>query len=343
MRVWIDLVNSPHVIFFLPIIKRLEQSGIEVEITYRDFAQTAQLVKQHTLGATLIDGHGGKNKLAKVFNLIARTVSLVRYAKSKKFDVALSHNSYFQLAAAKLLGIPSLTSMDFEGQPANHIAFRLASIVSLPTAFPQQSALKFGAKQIRRYSGLKEDICLADFQKTANYSSVIQEAFALSENEMRKPLVVVRPPPTLALYHNNDESFFDLCLTRLCEIDVTVLVLPRVESQKVALESKFPNFKFSQRVLDGLQLVNCADAVISGGGSMNREAACLNTPAYTLFSGELPNVDKQLEKQGLLIALNNELQIKNLDIKKKETVRNAANQQAISDFMSHINELKQAG
>ena len=40
----------------------------------------------------------------------------------------------------------------------------------------------------------------------------------------------------------------------------------------------FPTFKFSNRTLDGLQLISCADAVISGGGSMNREAACLRIP-----------------------------------------------------------------
>ena len=343
MRVWIDLVNSPHVVFFLPIIKKLKQAGAEIEITYRGFAQTAQLVKQHGLDATLIDGHGGKNKLSKALSLLKRTLALHKFAKNRKFDVALSHNSYFQLAAAKMLGIPSLTSMDFEGQPANHIAFRLASLVSLPSAFPEHAAKKFGAKTIRRYSGLKEDICLADFKKENDYISVVQHAFKLSNEALENPIVVVRPPPSLALYHNNDESYFELCLQRLTELDITVLVLPRVDSQREELSAKFPSFHFSNKVLDGLQLVSVADAVISGGGSMNREAACLKTPAFTLFSGELPNVDKLLEKEGLLTSLDNAEKVNSLDIKKKLSVNNNNNQQAISDFMSHINELKQAG
>ena len=41
-------------------------------------------------------------------------------------DVALSHNSYAQILAARALRMPVLTAMDFEHQPANHVAFRAA-------------------------------------------------------------------------------------------------------------------------------------------------------------------------------------------------------------------------
>jgi len=40
----------------------------------------------------------------------------------------LSHNSYSQIVAARLLRIPVVTAMDFEHQPANHLAFRLAFV-----------------------------------------------------------------------------------------------------------------------------------------------------------------------------------------------------------------------
>lgn len=35
MKVWIDLDNSPHVLFFAPIIGKLEQDGAEVIVTVR--------------------------------------------------------------------------------------------------------------------------------------------------------------------------------------------------------------------------------------------------------------------------------------------------------------------
>jgi len=342
MKIWIDLVNSPHIPFFIPIIKRLEQQNHKIYITYRDFAQTAQLVEQHNLAAVLIGDHKGKNKLAKIFNLLKRTQQLIKFAKGKKIDLAVSHNSYFQIMAAKRLNIPSLTSMDFEGQPANHLAFRLASLVSVPDAFPQRALTKFGAKRVVKYQGFKENICLADFVYQADYIKQIKSAFRLSDDDLAKPLVVVRPPPTLALYHNGDESLFDEFLHVIAQQNISVLVLPRIKEQKEQLAKAFPQFFFSDQVLDGLQLVAHVDAVVSGGGSMNREAACLGTPAVSFFSGDLPAVDQELQKQGKLNVVKSMKELEGLSFCKKNKDKMISNEQtqfAINDFFNHINSL----
>ena len=44
MRVWIDITNSPHVPFFRPLIRLLEEDGHEVEVTAREYAQTLELL-----------------------------------------------------------------------------------------------------------------------------------------------------------------------------------------------------------------------------------------------------------------------------------------------------------
>ena len=46
--------------------------------------------------------------------------------------------------------------------------------------------------------------------------------------------------------------------------------------------------------VDGPSLVWPADAVISAGGTMNREAAVLGVPTWTTFAGELGAVDRWL-------------------------------------------------
>jgi len=339
MRIWIDLVNSPHIPFFKPIINRLEEEGHSVTVTYRDFAQTAQLVDLFEIEATLIGAHGGKNKFGKIKNLIGRTISLYQFAKNKQFDLALSHNSYFQLAAAKLLSIPSITSMDFEGQPANHIAFRLANITAVPAAFPKDALKKFGAKEVRYYNGLKEDICLADFKPVSGYLDVVKKAFNLSNDDIKKPLVVVRPPPSLALYHNDKETLFDHFLDKISQLEVCVLVLPRVESQKAEIKEAFPGFHFSEQVLDGLQLVHCSDVVVSGGGSMNREAACLGVKAISFFSGELPSVDVQLKNEQRLDVIQTNEQVNNLHFVKRKNDIYQPNQTVIDEFMTVVNQL----
>ena len=56
--------------------------------------------------------------------------------------------------------------MDYEHQPANHLAFRLASRVIVPRAFPEAALTRFGvaAAKVRRYDGIKEDVYLANFR-----------------------------------------------------------------------------------------------------------------------------------------------------------------------------------
>ena len=46
-----------------------------------------------------------------------------------------------------------------------------------------------------------------------------------------------------------------------------------------------------ERALDGLNLIWFSDLVVSGGGTMNREAAALGVPVYSIFRGKLGAVD----------------------------------------------------
>ena len=55
--------------------------------------------------------------------------------------------------------------------------------------------------------------------------------------------------------------------------------------------------------VDGPSLVWAADAVISAGGTMNREAAVLGVPTWTTFAGELGAVDRSLVEQGRMGVL----------------------------------------
>lgn len=337
MKIWIDLVNSPHILFFIPIIKRLENDGHKVLLTHRDFAQTAALVERHKLNSTLVGGHGGATKLGKIKNIISRTIALIQFAKGKKIDIAISHNSYFQLLAAKFLTINSVTSMDFEGTYANHLAFRLASKVIVPESFPVESLKRFGAKNYSFYTGLKEDICLADFVLSNTFKKDLFEELHLT-NTSNKPLVVLRPPPTQALYHQHENSLFDVLMRKLATLDVNVVGLPRYPEQKEYMKQVMPNCTIPEKVVDGLQLVANADLVISAGGSMNREAAALGTPAITLFAAELPNVDQILVEAGKLKHFTDSKQIEELIVSIKPTCSfRENNSESIDVFMNIIN------
>ena len=87
-----------------------------------------------------------------MFQNFLRVVSLVKWARPQRFDLAVSHNSYSQSLAAWLLQIPVVTLMDYEHQPLNHFCFRLAARVIVPECFPAELIHTFGATQ--KNSGL---------------------------------------------------------------------------------------------------------------------------------------------------------------------------------------------
>jgi uncharacterized protein len=55
---------------------------------------------------------------------------------------------------------------------------------------------------------------------------------------------------------------------------------------------------------------------VSAGGTMNREAAALGTPAYTTFTGRVGAVDEQLIHSGRLRPL---VSPDELDVRKRAT------------------------
>ena len=68
--------NSPHVLFFRPIIKELEKRGHKVIITTREHAQTKQLLDLFGMKYTLIGKHAGKSIFKKLLNAISRVFEL---------------------------------------------------------------------------------------------------------------------------------------------------------------------------------------------------------------------------------------------------------------------------
>ena len=114
----------------------------------------------------IIGGPAPKQTAAK-FQAITRRISdLRRWVGGVKPDVALSHNSYAQIAAATSLRVPAVTAMDFEHQPANHLAFRLAKTILVPAVLSRGQLRRQGAtaRKLIAYPGLKEELYLGDFE-----------------------------------------------------------------------------------------------------------------------------------------------------------------------------------
>jgi predicted glycosyltransferase len=317
MRIWIDLANSPHVPFFRALIPEFVAHGHQVEISARDFAQTVELATKAGMTPHVIGGHGGGSITGKAGNLIGRAAALRKWASDRGFDLAISHNSYAQIAAAAVLGIKSVTLMDYEHQPANHLAFRLASRVIVPRAFPAAELRRFGAsmRKVKRYDGTKEDVYLADFTPDAAFAETLRRLGVASEDV----LVVARPPAREALYHRFENRLFDELLSQLSSrSEVRIILLPRSDAQRVEYETReWGRMIMPREALDGANLIAAADLVVSAGGTMNREAAALGVPAVSVYGGKWAAIDEELVNEGRLQRIRSREEIEALPIKKK--------------------------
>ena len=299
MRVWIDVSNSPQVPFFRPLIALLEGRGHTVEVTTREYAQTIELLRLHGIAHEVVGpGHGGAGAWGKVRAMAGRLSALRRYAKGRKFDLALSHASHELPLAGRSLGIPSTYAFDYEFARVQHgLGSRAARRVVVPEAIPQDRLDRLGARasKVRRFPGIEEEYYLSGFEPDA---SVLTDLGLDSE----RVLVVVRTPPEVSLYHRHGNPLFADALRRLgSDRSVQAVVLPRTGEQRSQIATLgLPSLVLPEHAVDAQSLVALSDLVISAGGTMNREAVALGVPVYTTFAGRLGTVDEMLIRDGRL-------------------------------------------
>jgi predicted glycosyltransferase len=231
--------------------------------------------------------------------------------------------------------------MDYEGQPANHLAFRLAHKIIVPDCFPDKALRRFGAKsqKIYKYHGFKEQVYLSGFEpKESFFDDLIKNCeFNGSWDVSKKVLVTVRSPATMAIYHRFENPLFEKLLEALNRNpEVLAIILPRVSQQAEYIQSKFPNLFVPKNPLDGRNLCYYSDLVISAGGTMNREAAILGTPAYSIFGGRKPAVDKRLIEMGRMVYICNEKDLSKIRFEKKRPGRSLINPDILEEVVREI-------
>ncbi|MGB2710622.1 MAG: DUF354 domain-containing protein [Conexibacter sp.] len=303
MRVWIDLTNSPHVLVMRPVIDVLRADGHDVEVTARDFAQTLALCERFGIDCTAIGHHRGGRLAAKGLGLAQRSAALVRWARKRRFALALGHGSNDVTVAASLLRIPCSTTFDYEWATIQHtVNCWLAQAVVVPDAIPPERLDRYGARRkLHRYPGLKEEYYLADFEP----DPAVLDELGL---DAARPLVVVRTPPSVSLYHRFEHDTFGAVLKQLRGDGAQAVVLPRTPEQRAEL-TRAGGFTIPERAIDAQSLIAYADLVVSAGGTMNREAVALGTPVFTSFEGRLGAVDAQLIAEGRLRRLGDPAEV----------------------------------
>ena len=317
MRVWVDFTNTAHVLVLRPLVELLEREGHEVTLTARPLSHTVDLLDEWGHPYTAMGHHGGAARLSKARAAVGRLPQLARFGRGRRFDCALAHGSTDLPAACRLLGVPNTTMLDYEWAFAQHsVNCRLANRVLAPDAIPAARLARYGARppKLVSYPGLKEEYYLADFEP----DPAVLEQLGVARD---RTICVVRTAPAYALYLGGSENpILPAVLRHLSAHEETeTVVLPRTPEQGSAIAALgLDRVIVPERVVDGRGLAALADLVVSAGGTMNREAAVLGTPVWSIFEGRMGAVDESLAREGRLHLVTDPEQI---EVSKKDEDR----------------------
>ncbi len=303
-KIWIDLENSPHVPFFKPIIEELEARGHTVILTARDCFQVCDLADMFQMKYKRIGRHYGKNKVAKVAGLGIRILQMTPATLREKPDLALSHGSRSMFLLSSVLKIPTLTIFDYEH--SKWLGIFKPTWVMAPDIIPAESVCAVGIPEDRllRYPGIKEDVYAPSFQPDPS----LRQRLGIEPNAL---MITMRPPATEAHYHNPESELLQDAVFEMMskQRDARMVLVPRTPKQGAEIRNQWPKLfetgqvMIPEQVVDGLDLIWASDLVISGGGTMNREAAALGVPVYSIFRGKIGAVDRYLADVGRMVLL----------------------------------------
>jgi predicted glycosyltransferase len=315
-EVWIDIDNAPQVLVLDPILKELGRRGFIPQITARDFGQTFALLLLHGLAFRAVGHHAGRNKFRKVAELASRSFRLWRMGRKQDFRVVVSCGARASVLPALMLGLPLVTVIDYEHIFA-YPFIKWAQRILTPNVIPDEDLLRLGydLSKVRKFPGLKEELYVFDFQPD-------RASLEAAGIDFSRTVIAVRPPATMAHYHSQkSEAIFWAVLQHLLrQPEMQIVVLPRVQAQgdwvldKVGLHE---NLLIPDSVQHGPNLLWHMDAMFGGGGTMNREAACLDVPTYSFFNGPLGAVDRYLSEQKKLTLLGSLDQVDAIKVGKR--------------------------
>jgi predicted glycosyltransferase len=340
-RIWIDLDNTPHVPFFKPIIAELEARGYVTLVTARDAFQVKDLAERSGLKFTLVGQHYGRNSFMKVFGYFYRTLQLIPSALRFRPSIALSHGSRSQILASNLLRIPTVAIMDYEYTVAPPLGKPRWEIV--PEVVETKNAHSRDKGRVLKYRGIKEDV----YAGTLALDPGILKELRL---ESARLVITVRPPATEAHYHRPEsERLLERFMIRALSMEgAMVVLLPRNGRQADLLAHDHPEwFRLGKVVIpghavDGMNLIWHSDLVVSGGGTMNREAAALGIPVYSIFRGPTGAVDIHLAHQKRLTLIET---VEDVDQKiliqprGPKAISAKVPRYALSDILHHLDEI----
>lgn len=296
IRAWIDLVSPSHPFFFAALAGGLDD--VSVTTTVREKTETVSLAREVGFEHRVV-GRDFDNAFVRKFGIPLRTAQLA--VEAPDCDVSLSSRNAMCVLASKARGVPSIHFTDnditahIDGLWVEELYNRFEAAAThnvVPRAFATEELTRWGAdgNSVHTYDGYKEDVYVADFEPDPDFSR--QLPFESGE------YIVVRPEALTAAYVDA-ESIVPELLAAATERDIGVVYLPRGRGDETHARHYADDAVYvPDGAINGLQLAWHARCVLTGSGTMSREAACMEKPAVSFFPNTLLSVDRELVADG---------------------------------------------
>ncbi len=321
MRAWLDALTPKQGRLMVALSRYLESRGWKTLITTRNYEYSVSTIKRLGKQPIIVGKHGGGDLREKLFAYSERIIKLIDVLDDFDPDLLISFSSPEGTRTAFGLGIPSISFNDTpHAKAVARLSFPLSSAIVLPACldpslFPTLGDPEEKRAKVIHYNGVDEVSWTKDFVPD---DQVIDE---LSLNT-QDPIIVLRPEEKHAAYYTDDfkQRVRNILYNMLSKLRseyprLQAVVFPRYEEQKQRYKQLGDWVIIPENSVDTLSLLWHSQLLVTGGGTLSREAALLGIPAITFFP-RLLEVNKFLADLGFPVYwVSNPSQIQGLVLK----------------------------
>ncbi|NJE00447.1 DUF354 domain-containing protein [Thermococcus sp. JdF3] len=293
-KIWIDIANTAEIPFFKPIISELKDN-YPIQLTCWRRGEVPELLQSLGFQAKPILSDSS-NPIKKALSVGMRTSLLALSAP--KFDAVVTMENVMPIPSAYLRRKTSIIILDNDVklnapqstfQRLENKVKKLAKYVLVPEVAYEEFS-KFFGQDLLTYPGYKEHVSISDYTPDPDFLNKIPF----------EDYIVLRPESLASHYVLEKESIVPELLRLFNKEGINIIYLPRNKAEKQLARGY--NVYIPPKPLNGLDLSYYSRAVLTGSGTMAREAALLGVSAVSFFPGKtLLAIDRDLIGRKLLL------------------------------------------
>jgi len=316
-----DLDMPKWVLFFYPIMKRLDELGQKYIVVSRGgagYSELNEVLELYKIPYISIGEYGGASLEGKLRASIERQTKLIDIIKKHNVEVVVSGSVVDINRVAFGLGISVYNFYDIplsdyktnfkKALPQARLTIPLSTKIFKPFVVPDEVILRFGLEkeQIIEYSFIDPMIWLKDFKFDKKYIKNFYKKYNIDRNKFT---IVIREEEYKASYVDKKYPFlYETLLIIYKKYNANIVIIPRYESEYLKKEFPFAYVIEEKMILQ--HLLKDVDLFIGGGGTINTEACFLGTSTISTRSF-ISHYDKWQIDNNLMVWTNNKKDLLN--------------------------------